>query len=47
MNGRIYFVWSVLYEMATGRMAFHGNTAAIIYEAILKPSADPPTKTEP
>ena len=26
---------AVLYEMATGRMAFPGNSAAIIYEAIL------------
>jgi serine/threonine protein kinase/tetratricopeptide (TPR) repeat protein len=25
----------VLYEMATGRMAFRGNSAAVIYEAIL------------
>jgi serine/threonine protein kinase len=26
---------AVLYEMATGRMAFPGNSAAVIYEAIL------------
>src|ERR1700741_4085117 len=26
---------AVLYEMATGRMAFSGNTAAVIHEAIL------------
>jgi serine/threonine protein kinase len=26
---------AVLYEMATGRMAFPGNTAAVIHEAIL------------
>jgi serine/threonine protein kinase len=26
---------AVLYEMVTGRMAFQGNSAAVIYEAIL------------
>ena len=31
---------AVLYEMATGRMAFSGNTAAVIHEAILN---RPPT----
>ncbi len=29
---------AVLYEMATGRMAFPGNSAAVIYEAILNRS---------
>jgi serine/threonine protein kinase/Flp pilus assembly protein TadD len=29
---------AVLYEMATGRMAFSGNTAAIVHEAILSPA---------
>jgi serine/threonine protein kinase len=28
---------AVLYEMATGRMAFPGNTPAIVHEAILRP----------
>jgi serine/threonine protein kinase len=31
----LFSLGAALYEMATGRMAFHGNTAAIIYEAIL------------
>ena len=29
---------SVLYEMATGRLAFPGNTAAVVHEAILNKS---------
>ena len=31
----------VLYEMATGRRAFAGDTAAVVYEAILKQAAVP------
>jgi serine/threonine protein kinase/Flp pilus assembly protein TadD len=32
---------AVLYEMATGRVAFPGNTVAIIYEAILNRAPNP------
>jgi eukaryotic-like serine/threonine-protein kinase len=32
---------SVLYEMATGRMAFPGNTAAVIHDAILNRTPTP------
>ncbi|MFI5095042.1 MAG: protein kinase [Candidatus Acidiferrales bacterium] len=32
---------AVLYEMATGRMAFPGNSAAVIYEAILNRAPTP------
>ena len=35
---------AVLYEMATGRMAFPGNTAAVIYEAILNRGPAPPSQ---
>ena len=38
---------AVLYEMATGRMAFHGNTAAIIYEAILNRAPTPLARVNP
>jgi steroid delta-isomerase-like uncharacterized protein len=38
---------AVLYEMATGRMAFHGNTAAIIYEAILNRAPIPLSRLNP
>jgi serine/threonine protein kinase/Tol biopolymer transport system component len=34
---------AVLYEMATGRQAFSGNTAAVIHDAILNRSPAPPT----
>ncbi len=33
---------AVLYEMATGRRAFSGNTTAVIFEAILNKSPTPP-----
>ena len=35
---------AVLYEMATGQMAFSGNTDAVIYEAILRRPPTPPTR---
>src|SRR5579862_7377574 len=38
---------SVLYEMATGRMAFPGNTSAIIQEAILNRSPTPLVRVNP
>jgi serine/threonine protein kinase/tetratricopeptide (TPR) repeat protein len=36
---------AVLYEMATGRMAFPGNSAAVIYEAILNRTPVPASQT--
>jgi serine/threonine protein kinase len=38
---------AVLYEMATGRMAFSGNTAAIIHDAILNRAPTPQTQVNP
>jgi tetratricopeptide (TPR) repeat protein/predicted Ser/Thr protein kinase len=38
---------AVLYEMATGRMAFPGNTAAIVHEAILNRAPVPVTRLKP
>jgi predicted Ser/Thr protein kinase len=38
---------AVLYEMATGRMAFAGNTTAIIHEAILNRAPTPLTRVNP
>jgi eukaryotic-like serine/threonine-protein kinase len=38
---------AVLYEMATGRMAFPGNTAAIVHEAILNRAPVPATRWNP
>jgi serine/threonine protein kinase/tetratricopeptide (TPR) repeat protein len=38
---------AVLYEMATGRMAFSGNTAAVIYDAILNRPATTLTQVNP
>jgi eukaryotic-like serine/threonine-protein kinase len=38
---------AVLYEMATGRMAFSGNTAAVIHDAILNRVQAPPTRANP
>ncbi|HSD73041.1 MAG TPA: protein kinase, partial [Thermoanaerobaculia bacterium] len=38
---------AVLYEMATGRPAFPGNTVAVIHDAILNRDPDPPTRWNP
>jgi serine/threonine protein kinase/Flp pilus assembly protein TadD len=38
---------AVLYEMATGRHAFSGNTPAVIFEAILRESPAPPSRLNP
>jgi len=38
---------AVLYEMATGRMAFPGNTAAIVHEAILNRAPIPVARLNP
>jgi eukaryotic-like serine/threonine-protein kinase len=38
---------AVLYEMATGRMAFSGNSAAIVHEAILNRAPVPVARLKP
>ena len=38
---------AVLYEMATGRMAFPGNTAAVIHDAILNRAPTQLTQANP
>src|SRR3984893_14799450 len=38
---------AVLYEMATGRMAFSGNTAAVIHDGILNRTPTPLTQANP
>jgi serine/threonine protein kinase/dipeptidyl aminopeptidase/acylaminoacyl peptidase len=38
---------AVLYEMATGRMAFSGDTVAIVYEAILNRAPVPVARLKP
>jgi eukaryotic-like serine/threonine-protein kinase len=38
---------AVLYEMCTGRMAFSGNTSAVIFDAILRKSPTSPVRINP
>ncbi len=43
----LFSLGAVLYEMTTGRMAFSGNTAAIVHEAILNRAPVPLTRLKP
>ena len=38
---------AVLYEMATGRRAFRGNTSAVIFHAILAEAPSSPSQLNP
>ena len=43
----IFSLGAVLYEMATGKMAFPGKTTAMVHKAILDESPPPPTQVIP
>jgi serine/threonine protein kinase len=43
----IFSLGAVLYEMATGKMAFSGKTTAMVHKAILDETPTPPSKVVP
>lgn len=43
----LFSLGAVLYEMATGRAAFSGNTTAVIFKAILDAAPTPPIRFNP
>jgi tetratricopeptide (TPR) repeat protein len=49
VDGRsdIFSLGAIFYEMATGRLAFEGNTSAVIYNAILSLAPKPPDLWNP
>jgi serine/threonine protein kinase len=49
LDGRtdLFSLGATLYEMTTGRLAFDGNTSAVIFESILNRNPTPPRQLNP